>query len=126
MAGQREMRAGLEGIGAARRTGTIGMVPPGMDGPGFVINPAQNIRTRARANATEAYNKRMALTKSRFKNAGIGTGVFLGANEMSNGRSKTAANQNTFATRRMRRQNVGISSGALQTFDTYSRSIGGY
>lgn len=92
---------------------------------GLYTGARRSVASQTRRAGDAAYDARFAMTKRRYRNSAIGGGLYLGSMQLSNGRGKTAANQNTFATRRMRNQSVGISSGALQTFEAYNRSIGG-
>lgn len=94
-----------------------------LDSPTLVRGTRRSIAKQTRQAGDQAYKSRMALTKKRYAKYGSAAAAV----QLVQGKtSETSANQNTFATRRMRRQNVGISSGALQGFDMYSRSIGGY
>lgn len=96
-------------------------------GQASVIGLASSASGTLRGVRQNAYDVRWAQSKGNMRTGGIIAGGYLGANQIATGNSRTHTNQNTFVTRRMRRQNVGISSGALQTFDqmTRGRSIGG-
>jgi hypothetical protein len=116
-------------VNAARRVAQKG--PGGQFGAsealtqGIYRGAQRDVRAQAKRAGISAYNDRIAMTKRRYAGAGIAGAGYFASMGVSNNRSRTAANQNTFATRRMRRENIGVSSGALQTFDAYSRAIGG-
>jgi hypothetical protein len=97
----------------------FGAAPPQV----YQAGVRKSIASSARQAGDQAYKSRMALTKKRYAKYGSAAVAV----QMVQGKtSETSANQSTFAARRMRKQNVGISSGALQGFEMYSRSIGGY
>jgi len=99
------------------RRGTVGFL-------GGDAAAVKGMRTNASAAGRKAYTQRLATTKKR---AVMGAGIYAGSMAMTGNQDPNWANQNTLVTRRLRGQNIGLSSGALQSFESYrsSRAIGG-